>query len=108
MAWQGGLFEGHSLELLGQWAVGSGSETPWPEKTCHSCRAMTPWLGHGALISKQLSRGSQKQRPSGTSPDPGSATAGGVDSEVGSQSLRSSAVSKPRCAVSSGFPRTPL
>lgn len=67
MAWQGGLFEGHSLELLGQWAVGSGSETPWPEKTCHSCRAMTPWLGHGALISKQLSRGSQKQRPSGTS-----------------------------------------
>lgn len=44
----------------------------------------------------------------GDIPDRGSATAGGVDSEVGSQSLRSSAVSKPRCAVSSGFPRTPL
>lgn len=28
---------------------------------------MTPWLGHGPLVLKQLSRGSQKQHPSGAS-----------------------------------------
>lgn len=91
-----GCREGQRAWSCSGLSMGSGSEIPLLERTCHSCGTMTPQLGQRALVLSSPAEAEVVRNSIYLGMSQTMAWPWPSDSEVGSQGLGRSTLSKPR------------